>query len=185
VLFRSKWSSEQICSLLERVDLPEPGRVLRSYPHELSGGMLQRVAIAIAVATEPAVLIADEPTSALDAPLKWQIVDLLQKLHDEGHGTSLIVTHDPGLVDAIADRLIVLFGGQIVEHTVRNAEPHHPYTRQLLGKEMVKSLDASIPRTSGCVFAHRCPRAADRCSAERPELERAESDTWVRCFYWK
>jgi len=180
------WDTGRICSLLERVGLAEPLRVLRSYPHELSIGMLQRAAIAVAIAPEPSLLIADEPTSALDEPLKWQILDLLEDLRSSMQCTSLVVSHDPMLLGECADQVIVFFAGRIVEinpNQPLRAEALHPYTRMLAGVDARSRLLPPAP--VGCAFHPRCPLAKDRCRTELPDLEQTPNGTWVRCFYWK
>jgi oligopeptide transport system ATP-binding protein len=188
-------------ALLERVGIPDAARRLRAYPHELSGGMRQRVMIATAIACDPAVLIADEPTTALDVTVQAQILDLLKDLQrDTGMGL-LFITHNLGVVAEVADRVMVMYAGRIVEEggvvPVMTA-PAMPYTRGLLasvprlgilGGEM-----ASIPGTvpdprappPGCAFAPRCPHARPLpCDIAVPALEETRPDQAVRCSRWR
>lgn len=173
--------------LLGEVGLPDPGRAVDRYPHELSGGMRQRVVIAMALANSPALLVADEATTALDVTVQAQIIDLVERLQAE-QGTGVIwITHDLGVVAGIADRVLVMYGGRCVEDgTVDDVleRPVHPYTRGLLGAlpDLATADDAdlaTIPGTppaptdlpAGCVFWPRCPVRGDaRCETEQPPL---------------
>jgi peptide/nickel transport system ATP-binding protein len=178
--------------LLAEVGLPDPERALDRYPHELSGGMRQRVVIAIALSNSPALLIADEATTALDVTVQAQIIDLVEKLQAD-HGTGVIwITHDLGVVAGIADRVLVMYGGRCVEDgTVDDVleRPAHPYTRGLLGSlpDLAAPVgpDGEIPDLTtvpglpppptdlpaGCVFWPRCPVRGDaRCETEQPPL---------------
>ncbi|MFN9773026.1 MAG: ABC transporter ATP-binding protein, partial [Burkholderiales bacterium] len=176
--------------LLDRVRVPDPARRVDEYPHRLSGGMRQRVMIAMALACEPKLLIADEPTTALDVTIQAQILDLLRGIRRDSGTAILMITHDLGVVAEIADRVAVMYAGRKVEEApVRElfGAPRHPYTVGLLGSlpgreevdggghraplreipGLVPPLDA-LP--AGCAFAARCPSAADACAARRPEL---------------
>jgi peptide/nickel transport system ATP-binding protein len=181
---------------LERVGIPSPESRLRSYPHQFSGGMRQRVAIAIALLNRPQLIIADEPTTALDVTIQAQILYEAQKLCRES-GTALIwITHDLSVVAGLADRICVMYAGRIVEQgsvdEVLDA-PLHPYTHGLIGSvpsrnrrgvplaQIPGMTPALINLPPGCAFRNRCPRAAARC-AEQPELE-AYDGRLVRCFY--
>jgi peptide/nickel transport system ATP-binding protein len=167
-------------ALLERVRLPDPDARLDAYPHQLSGGQRQRVMIAMAMACSPEVLIADEPTTALDVTVQAQILDLLGGLVDEEGATLLLITHDLAVVDNLCDRVLVLYGGRLVERgTVDEVfgRPRHPYTRALL--DAIPPLDVELPSRKlaaipgsvpglgqfppGCPFRSRCPRADARC----------------------
>jgi oligopeptide/dipeptide ABC transporter ATP-binding protein len=168
---------------LERAAVPEPAMRARQYPHQLSGGLRQRVMIAMALAAGPRLLIADEPTTALDVTVQQKILELLETLHRELTLSLLFITHDLGVVARIADRIVVMYAGRIVEQgpaleVLRN--PQHPYTQALLRAVpaltrqklfpipgTVPSLDALPP---GCAFAPRCPRATGACDAALPEL---------------
>lgn len=172
--------------LLRLVGLPDPERAADAYPHELSGGMLQRAMIAGALAGEPRVLIADEPTTALDASMQEQVLDVLADLQARLGLALLLITHDIGVVAKMADDVAVMYAGRIVEHgparRVLDA-PEHPYTQGLLaavpspdaepGTRFV-GLDGAPPdltqRIGGCAFAPRCPLAMDACTTERPQL---------------
>ncbi len=171
-------------SLLGLVGIPDPEKRLDDYPHQFSGGMRQRVMIAIALACDPKLLIADEPTTALDVTIQAQILELIKDLRKK-FGTAIVwITHDLGVVAEIADRVIVMYGGQIVEHAPVAelfARPRHPYTRALLDTlPRVDDTRAGRLRTIGgqppmlsahpsaCPFAARCPQVFDRCKAENP-----------------
>jgi peptide/nickel transport system ATP-binding protein len=171
--------------LLQEVGIPAAARRIDHYPHQFSGGMRQRVVIALALAAQPQLIIADEPTTALDVSIQAQIITLLKRLcHD--HGTAvMLITHDMGVIAETADRVAVMYAGRIVEvGPVANVirAPRHPYTIGLMGsipslvgeRERLVQIDGSMPRLtaipSGCPFHPRCSRAFDRCVRERPEL---------------
>ena len=184
--------------LLRRVGIPEPARRLKDYPHELSGGMRQRVTIAIALACGPSLLVADEPTTALDVTVQRQILDLLQReQRDRGMGM-ILVTHDLGVVAGRTDEIAVMYAGCIVERAPTRAlfrAPRHPYTRGLL--QSIPRL-SNLPHTPlraipgrppdlvglgpGCAFAPRCSRVQDRCLFERPSLESDGTAHEWACF---
>ena len=184
--------------LLELVGIPDAGQRLKAYPHELSGGMRQRVMIAVALACSPKVIIADEPTTALDVTIQAQIIEIVKDLREK-LGTAVIwITHDLGVVAGLADRVMVMYGGQIVEKaTVHDlyANPQHPYTRGLL--ESIPRLDqkghelASIQGQppalsappSSCSFEPRCPYAHERCVAELPRLGEVGPNHQVACWW--
>ena len=175
--------------LLDRVGIPDAGRRARSYPHELSGGMRQRVMIAMAVALDPVVLIADEPTTALDATVQAQVLEVLSEVRQRMSGAMMIITHDLGVVAGAADRVMVMYAGHCVErgdvHDVYH-RASHPYTAGLLAA--VPRLDRTAARLTpiagappvpigaapGCSFAPRCGMATDICEQQRPELRDAE-----------
>ena len=180
---------------LERAAVPEPERRARQYPHELSGGLRQRVLIAMALAAGPSVLIADEPTTALDVTVQKQILDLLAKLRAELHLSLIFITHDLGVVAQIAERVLVMYAGRIVEQgptreVLRN--PRHPYTEGLLRAAprlqagsitpipgTVPALDALPP---GCSFGPRCPRHIAECDVAVPELRAIDAERQARCI---
>ncbi|OAB47558.1 ABC transporter ATP-binding protein [Paenibacillus antarcticus] len=173
--------------LLQRVGIPEPDIRMKQYPNELSGGMLQRAMIAMALACGPELLIADEPTTALDVTIQAQILQLLQELKTEFNMSILLITHDMGIAAEIADRIIVMYAGQVVEQaTVFQLfeQPHHPYTKGLLQSittmdsdrsNKLYSIEGSIPSLSdlptGCRFHPRCPYATERCVKDNPPLQ--------------
>jgi oligopeptide/dipeptide ABC transporter ATP-binding protein len=182
---------DQAVALMERVGIPRAADRLRSYPHEFSGGMRQRVMIAMALSCSPKLLIADEPTTALDVTIQAQILDELRQLRDETGAGVILVTHDLGVVADIADRVIVMYGGRVVEEGTLDDifyDPQHPYTWGLLGSITRVDADRSqrlpaIPGQppsllrppQGCHFRPRCPHAFDRCT-EVPPLENRTPD---------
>jgi peptide/nickel transport system ATP-binding protein len=171
-------------SLLKEVGIPAPEARYANYPHQFSGGMRQRVVIALALAAEPRVIIADEPTTALDVSIQAQIIALLKRLARE-HGTAvMLITHDMGVIAETAQRVAVMYAGRIVEIGPVDAvihAPQHPYTGGLMGsipkigaRRRLVQIDGAMPRPSaippGCAFHPRCPRRFERCLAERPTL---------------
>jgi oligopeptide/dipeptide ABC transporter ATP-binding protein len=183
--------------MLEMTGIPAARTRIRDYPHQMSGGMRQRVMIAIALACHPALLIADEPTTALDVTVQAQILDLLRKLQQELHMGILFITHNLSVVAEIAQRVAVMYGGRIVEDGATDdvfRAPKHPYTRALfnslprMGSHKVR-LEA-IPGTPpnplalppGCAFAPRCRYAVPDCSAAPPQLTQIGDAHWVRCI---
>ena len=193
---------ERAAQLLELVGIPEPTGRLGAFPHQFSGGMRQRVMIAIALACSPKVLIADEPTTALDVTIQAQILDVVKRLQRELGMSIIWITHDLGVVAGLADRVMVMYGGQVVERAhVKSlyARPKHPYTRGLLrtlpnpdsGDGPAQRRLASIPghppsllqAPSACPFAPRCEHAFERCGRENPSLETVDEGHDVACFY--
>jgi oligopeptide transport system ATP-binding protein len=184
--FSKAQARQRALELLQLVQVTDAERRLDQYPHELSGGMRQRVMIAIALACDPEVLIADEPTTALDVTIQAQILALLAQLKRERGMSMVLVTHDLGVVAGIADRVVVMYGGRIVEHgAVKDIllTPQHPYTRALLasmpridevGNAPLQAIGGQPPNPrilpSGCAFHPRCAFTADRCASERPAL---------------
>ncbi|MCD2138682.1 ABC transporter ATP-binding protein [Salinicoccus halitifaciens] len=183
--------------LLEKVGIPRPERVAENYPHELSGGMRQRVVIAIAIANRPKLLIADEPTTALDVTIQAQILDLIRELQDDLGSGVLLITHDLGVVAEMADRVAVMYAGQIVEVApVRELfkNPKHPYTRSLLNslpsEEQLGSklhvIQGVVPALNkmdrdGCRFAPRIPWIPEEAHEHQPKLREVEPGHLVRC----
>ena len=172
-------------SLLREVGIPAPESRYTNYPHQFSGGMRQRVVIALALAAEPRLLIADEPTTALDVSIQAQIIALLKRLAGERGAAVMLITHDMGVIAETAQRVAVMYAGRIVEvGAVRDVihSPRHPYTVGLMGsipkiglrKGKLVQIDGAMPRLNaippGCAFNPRCPRCFDRCLVERPEL---------------
>ena len=186
--------------MLSQVGIPIPEKRVDNYPHELSGGMRQRVMIAMALSCNPRLLIADEPTTALDVTIQAQILDLLRKLQDDMNMGIILITHDLGVVAENADRVAVMYAGRVVEYTdVRTLfrNPKHPYTIGLLEsmprmserKERLNVISGTVPPPTafppGCAFHPRCPFAQDSCKQEIPAIEQAEDKHQVRCFRWK
>lgn len=183
--------------LLNEVGIQGADRRIDSYPHEFSGGMRQRVVLALALCAEPELIIADEPTTALDVSIQAQIIQLLKRLCRERHTAVMLITHDMGVIAEAADRVAVMYAGRIAEigpvrDVVKN--PHHPYTKGLMGS--IPSLDGtgdrlvqipgSMPRLTaippGCAFNPRCTHAFDRCRIERPEpmaVDRSQAACWL------
>ena len=182
--------------LLQSVEIADAARRLDAYPHQLSGGMCQRVMLAMAIACNPRLLIADEPTTALDVTIQAQMLALLKKLQEERGMALVLITHDLGVVSEVADRVLVMYAGQIVETQRVPAifdRPRHPYTEALLaalpernvGRRRLASLPGLVPgafdRPSGCLLSPRCPYVQPRC-AERPDLF-ALGEGCARCFF--
>lgn len=187
---------EHATELLEMVGIPNPQRRVRDYPHEFSGGMRQRVMIAMALALEPEVLIADEPTTALDVTIQAQILDLLRELNREKNVSVVLITHDLGVVAELAHRVVVMYAGQIVEQAGLEelfTAPRHPYTRGLLASiprldgarsERLPQIPGHPPSLlrppAGCRFAARCPEVVADCAAAPPLVNHSEHQ--VRCW---
>ena len=184
--------------LLESVGIPNAQRRVRDYPHEFSGGMRQRVMIAMALALDPEVLIADEPTTALDVTIQAQILDLLRTFNRERGLAVLLITHDLGVVAELADRVVVMYAGQVVEQAPVEAlfaDPQHPYTRGLLssiprldvpGSQRLAQIPGSPPSLlsppAGCRFAARCPEVFADCATPPALTARSAGDHLVRCW---
>ena len=195
---RKRAARERAAELLELVGLPDARHRLDSFPHELSGGMRQRVMIAIALAASPRLLIADEPTTALDVTVQAQIIEIVENLRKE-FGTSMVwITHDLGVIAGLADRVLVMYGGKIVEEAnVKDlyARPAHPYTQGLLRSiprldqkgTTLDSIEGTPPNLysppTGCTFAPRCPHAFDRCTTEVPPLIQIDTDHRAACWW--
>ena len=190
---KGRAARDRAVALLEQVEIPDAARRLQAYPHELSGGMNQRVMIAMAIACGPKLLIADEPTTALDVTIQAQIVDLLLRLQREQGMALIMITHDLALVAGLAQRVAVMYAGQVVETGPVPAlfdAPQHPYTQALLaalpehnqGARRLQALSGIVPgahdRPAGCLLSPRCPKVQPRCHAERPALVQG-----VRCFF--
>jgi peptide/nickel transport system ATP-binding protein len=197
-----KQAMTRAAEMLRKVHIPEAERRLTQYPHELSGGMRQRVMIAMALACGPRLLIADEPTTALDVTIQAQILELMRELREETGASMILITHDLGVVAEVAHRVVVMYAGRKVEEAPIAelfAAPRHPYTRGLLGSMphlgdsvnetgkrlveipgMVPSLKDPAP---GCLFAPRCPNAGDRCATEVPPLEQHAPGHSAACWH--
>ncbi|RJF76509.1 ABC transporter ATP-binding protein [Rhodopseudomonas palustris] len=184
--------------LLDRVHIPDARRRLDAYPHELSGGMNQRVVIAMAIACEPKLLIADEPTTALDVTIQAQIIELLKEIQRESRMGMIFITHDLGVIADVADRVTVMYAGKTAEEApvdVLFDDPRHPYTRGLIGatpkpgderRHRLVEIPGTVPglsdRPKGCAFANRCPLVFDRCRVEQPALISQGAGHAAACF---
>jgi peptide/nickel transport system ATP-binding protein len=188
---------QRAIELMRRVKIPSPERRIDEYPHRLSGGMRQRIMIAMALACDPELLIADEPTTALDVTIQAQILDLMRELKADSGAAIVLITHDLGVVAEICDDVAVMYAGEVVEQAPVDALfdlPQHPYTVGLLGAiprldrsaDRLATIDGMVPNMAtlpaGCRFAPRCPFADDRCRRERPPIVRLDADRWSRCF---
>ena len=184
--------------LLQRVGIPDPSRRIREYPHQLSGGMKQRVMIAMAIACEPSLIIADEPTTALDVTIQAQILRLLRELIESSNTALILISHDLGVIAEMADEVAIMYAGKIVEYATTSAlfaEPLHPYTIGLLqsiprGEEkkekQLRTIQGSVPKLyelpAGCMFNPRCKYIVERCRREEPELIDSGGGHLVRCW---
>ncbi|MBM3881793.1 MAG: ABC transporter ATP-binding protein [Verrucomicrobia bacterium] len=188
----------EVVRLLRLVGMPAPEERLRGYAHELSGGMQQRVLIAMALASQPRLLVADEPTTALDVTIQAQIIELLRELKERLGMAILLITHNFGIVGDLADRVAVMYAGQMVESAPTRSllrAPRHPYTRALLesvprlggGGDRLVAIPGSVPRLgafpAGCRFHPRCPVARAECARQAPALMEVEPGRWSRCPY--
>ena len=190
-------AEEMSVAVLREVGLPDPERRLGSYPHQLSGGMRQRVMIAMALVLDPDILIADEPTTALDVTVQAQILEKLLEEQHERDMSMLLITHDLAVVAAVADRVAVMYAGEIVEQAPVDElfeDPQHPYTQGLLRalphvserRERLYPISGIVPppqlMPDGCHFAPRCPHAIEQCWTEHPYLTSADDGRALRCF---
>ncbi len=192
---------ERAIEMLALVNIPEPGRRVSEYPHQLSGGMRQRVMIAMALACNPRLLIADEPTTALDVTIQAQILDLMRGLKEKTGAAIVLITHDLGVVAEMAQRVVVMYAGRKVEEAPVGAlfaSPRHPYTRGLLqsiprlgeasagARKRLAEIRGTVPSMReaipGCVFAPRCAHATDRCRSDYPPLEDKGGGHTVACW---
>lgn len=195
-----KMAKQRSIEMLNKVGLPRADKIYESYPHELSGGMRQRVMIAMALACSPKLLIADEPTTALDVTIQAQILKLMKGLRDDFDTSILLITHDLGVVAEIADKVIVMYSGQIVEEAdvfSLFANPRHPYTKGLLNstphlddeKDDLEPIKGNVPspanRPTGCSFHPRCPDAKAICRQESPNLTSLGDSNKVRCWLYE
>jgi len=188
-------ASEEAVELLAVLGIPDPSKVVKQYPHELSGGMKQRIMIAIALSKNPTLLIADEPTSNLDVTIQAQILDLMNELRRETGMAVLLITHDMGVVAQTCDKVAVMYAGQVIEFGSVKAvfkESLHPYTQGLLKvanlvgeKVQLESIPGTIPNLinlpKGCLFSSRCPLAKNECAIARPTLLNAGSGHYAAC----
>jgi peptide/nickel transport system ATP-binding protein len=185
--------------LLIEVGIPAAEKRVDAYPHEFSGGMRQRVVIALALCANPALIVADEPTTALDVSIQAQIIALIKRLCDEHKTAVMLITHDMGVIAETADRVAVMYAGRIAEiGRVRDVIKHakHPYTEGLMGSipilghdvERLQQIDGSMPRLTeipqGCAFSLRCPHAHDRCFKDRPDLMATDGPSMAACWLY-
>jgi peptide/nickel transport system ATP-binding protein len=190
---------QQAIQLLQTVGIPDGAMIANQYPFRLSGGMRQRIMIAIALACNPALLIADEPTTNLDVSIQAQILELISNIRNINNTSVLIITHNLGLVAWLCDKVYVMYAGKIVEQAPTEnifAKPHHPYTELLLKsipdidvvKEKLETIEGDVPNLikvpKGCRFNPRCPYVRDCCKEVEPDLIRVGSDHFARCFMW-
>jgi peptide/nickel transport system ATP-binding protein len=195
-----KATDAEVIRLLKLVGIPAPESRIKDYPHQMSGGMQQRVMIAMALASEPKLLVADEPTTALDVTIQAQILDLLLDLKKRLGMSILLITHNLGIVGDMADRVAVMYAGQVVElapalELLRR--PLHPYTKALMNSvpklsgntKRLQAIPGNVPSLgnfpSGCRFYPRCPSAQPECANTMPQLVEVEPKRWVRCLYAK
>ena len=197
-----KEASEKSLEMLKAVKIPNAESVMKQFPHQLSGGMRQRVMIAMALACEPSLLIADEPTTALDVTIQAQILKLMNELKKEKGTSILFITHDLGVINQMADEVAVMYCGQVVEmckaRTIFAKETtcSHPYTEGLMTSiprldtpvgARLEAIPGAVPHPlnlpKGCKFAPRCKYATEKCMNEEPKLELAEDNHLIRCFY--
>ncbi len=195
---------EAAVDMLRMVGIPDPEERVKAYPHEFSGGMAQRVMIAMALACEPALLIADEPTTALDVTIQAQILDLMRDLQRDSNTAVILITHDLGVVAEMADRVAVMYAGEIVEETdvvTLFGDPKHPYTQGLIGsvpilgqlKDELDVIPGNVPNLIdlpvGCRFAERCQArieyGLEKCTVERPVLFQVGEQHQARCFLYE
>lgn len=191
-----KEANEKLLELMNMVGIPNPAKRIKDYPHQMSGGMRQRIMIAIAMACQPQLLIADEPTTALDVTIQAQILDLLYRMREQFNVSVLLITHDLGVVAEAADRVAVMYCGRIVEEGTTKeilTDPKHPYSFGLLKSiprldehsERLFMIPGMVPPPEevpvGCAFADRCEFASDECRATLPELQTV-GDRKIRCI---
>lgn len=205
LLHHPEKNSRQIHSdsiqLLKKVGIPDPERRMKEYPHQQSGGMRQRVMIAMALACSPDLLIADEPTTALDVTIQAQILDLMKSLQNESGMSVILITHDLGVIAETCDDVIVMYAGQVVESASvidLFRSPRHPYTKGLLksiprldtpNKQILNTIEGMVPDLkalpSGCRFQNRCVFATEECSINPPPVELVAENHKVTCYHWK
>ena len=195
-----KEAAAKCIEMLKAVQIPNPEAVAKQYPHELSGGMRQRVMIAMALACKPDILIADEPTTALDVTIQAQILRLMNDLQKENGTAIMFITHDLGVINEMADDVVVMYCGQVVEQAparviFTNCEKSHPYTEGLMysiprlndDRKKLDPIPGAVPHPldlpKGCKFAPRCKYCTQKCIDAEPELKQVAEGQYVRCFY--
>ncbi|HET9136958.1 MAG TPA: ABC transporter ATP-binding protein [Candidatus Kapabacteria bacterium] len=192
-------AKERAIDMLRKVGIPAPEQRYAEYPHQLSGGMRQRIMIAIALSCNPSILIADEPTTALDVTVQAQILELISELQETLGMGVILITHDLGVIAEHADKVAVMYASHIVEYSSADEvyyNPLHPYTVGLLGSipklhiesDRLMTIDGTVPLPTaypqGCNFAARCPYATQECLAVEPPLVEEEPNHWVACYHW-
>lgn len=200
ILLHEKVSKEEakqrVIEVFRQVGIPEPERRYNAYPHQLSGGLRQRIMIGMAMVCNPDLLIADEPTTALDVTIEAQILHLMRQLQKDKGTSIMMITHNLGVVAEICDQVYVMYAGKVVESAEVHElfqNPKHPYTQGLLGalpkmdsRQRLNSIDGMVPTLkdmpAGCRFAPRCPMATQRCRDEQPDLVDVAPEHWVGCF---
>ncbi|MDY3291973.1 MAG: ABC transporter ATP-binding protein [Parolsenella sp.] len=197
--YTKEQATQRAIELLDMVGIPNPEQRVKDYPHQFSGGMRQRVMIAMALACDPDILIADEPTTALDVTIQAQIIELMQEMQEKNGNAIIMITHDLGVVADVADKIMVMYAGRPVEFGTAEEifyHPTHPYTWGLMRSIPEQVIDEKKPLTpikgnppslvnlpKGCSFAPRCPYATDRCRNERPETYTSETGHYSRCHF--
>jgi len=195
------WNSS--IEMLQKVQIPAPEKRVHEYPHQLSGGMRQRAMIAMALACNPEILIADEPTTALDVTIQAQILELMLQLREDYDTAVMMITHDLGVIAEIAQRVIVMYAGKVVEEAKATAvfeDAKHPYTQGLLqsipklgersrhGRQRLQEITGIVPSlydlSPGCHFSPRCPHAMEMCNQNPPQMKDLGANHWVRCFLY-
>src|SRR5690625_1595858 len=190
--------NEAIIAVLKQVGIPRAEQIINEYPHQLSGGMRQRVMISMALLCQPKLMIADEPTTALDVTIQAQILDLMKEIREKNDMSLLLITHDLGVVAEMCDRVVVMYAGEVVEMAETKElfdDPRHPYTQGLIRslpaknerKDRLYSISGQVPKpgeiTKGCIFANRCPMAFDKCFEKSPPVFEADerlSKCWLQ-----
>ena len=195
-----KEAAAKCIEMLRAVQIPNPEAVARQYPHQLSGGMRQRVMIAMALACKPDILIADEPTTALDVTIQAQILRLMNELQKENGTAIMFITHDLGVINEMADDVVVMYCGQVVEQApartiFTDCKQSHPYTEGLMfsiprlndNRKKLDPIPGTVPHPldlpKGCKFAPRCKYCTQKCIDQEPELVQVAEEQWIRCFY--
>ena len=197
--YTKEQATQRAIELLGLVGIPNPEQRVKDYPHQFSGGMRQRVMIAMALACDPDILIADEPTTALDVTIQAQIVELMKEMQEKNGNAIIMITHDLGVVADVADKIMVMYAGSPVEMGTADEifyEPHHPYTWGLMRsipkaetgeKKPLTPIEGNPPSLvhvpAGCSFAPRCPYATDKCRAEKPGRVQVSEGHFARCHY--
>ncbi|MGE6259979.1 ABC transporter ATP-binding protein [Heyndrickxia sporothermodurans] len=196
---KDKQAKKHVISILTKVGIPRPEEIFNEYPHQLSGGMRQRIMIAMAMSCHPNLLIADEPTTALDVTIQAQILDLMQQLQQQEDMSILLITHDLGVVAEMCDRVVVMYAGKVVEEASVYElfeNPKHPYSKGLIGsvpkigqkKDKLDSIKGNVPDPSnmpiGCKFAPRCKEAMPICFEKEPTSTRLENNRLCSCWHY-